>query len=116
MDAAQTIRDLLELWEHEVPIAYEGQAALEVAARTQPQVVLLDLGLPGMDGYEVAQRLRAWEVGTAPTLIALTGYGQEEDRRRSQRAGFDHHLVKPVDPSELHRLLATISGSIRAGD
>jgi CheY-like chemotaxis protein len=80
--------------------------ALRAAEARPPQVALLDIGLPGMDGYELARRLRArYGPGTA-VLVALTGWGQEEDRRRAQEAGFDHHLVKPVDLSDLRALLA----------
>ena len=78
----------------------------------RPDVVLLDIGLPGMDGYEVARRLRAAARVGEVVLVALTGYGQEEDRRRSREAGFDRHLVKPVDPEELFRLVVGVS---RAG-
>jgi CheY-like chemotaxis protein len=87
-----------------VEVAHDGPAALRAAQATRPDVALLDLGLPGMDGYQVAQRHRA-SLPYRPTLVALTGYGQDEARRRSRQAGFDHHLTKPVDPDELKRLL-----------
>jgi signal transduction histidine kinase len=109
VDAAQTLGDLLALWEHQVRIAYDGQTALEVALQVPPEVVLLDIGLPGMDGYEVARRLRREASLQHTLLVALTGYGQEADRRRSQEAGFAHHLVKPVDPEEMRRLLSGIT-------
>jgi signal transduction histidine kinase/DNA-binding response OmpR family regulator len=152
-DALATHGDLLELWGHEVRLARNGPEGLAAAAEFQPDVIFLDIGLPVMDGYEVARRLRTgsgqWSVvsgqsvveapgtrpedphpptpppphtappgvpaspihGTAParaepTLVALTGYGQEEDRRRAVEAGFDLHLTKPVDPNELRRLLS----------
>lgn len=90
----------------EVEVAHDGHAALEVARSFGPEVVLLDIGLPGMDGFEVARRLRG-DLGLGRTvLVALTGWGQAEDRRRSQEAGFDHHLVKPVEPEDIVRLLA----------
>jgi CheY-like chemotaxis protein len=96
---------LLKLWGYEVGLAHDGPAAVAAALTQQPQVVLLDIGLPGMNGYEVAQRLRDQPGLEKPLLVALTGHGHEEDRCRSREAGFDHHLVKPVDPEELHDLL-----------
>ena len=83
-----------------------GLEALATAGTFQPEAVLLDIGFPGMDGYEVARRLREAEEGPRRLLVALTGYGRDEDRRRSREAGFDHHLAKPVDPEELLRLLS----------
>jgi CheY-like chemotaxis protein len=104
-DAAESVALLLRLWGHEVRTAHEGVSALKAARSYLPEVVLLDLGLPGLDGYEVARQLRG-EQGEGPLLIvAMTGYGQDEDRRRSREAGFDHHLVKPVDPHTLQGLL-----------
>jgi CheY-like chemotaxis protein len=99
---------LLQLWGHEVVCVYDGAAALEMSERYRPQVIILDIGLPGMDGYEVASRLRETPVSANAVLIAITGYGQEEDRRRSRRAGFDHHLVKPVVPDALQKLLSSL--------
>ena len=104
-DAAETLRDLLEIAGHEVEIANAGHAGLEAARRTLPDVVLCDLGLPGMDGYSVAEELRKDPRTTKLRLIAVSGYGREEDRQRSADAGFDLHLVKPVDPAEILRLL-----------
>ncbi len=104
-DAADTLRDLLELSRHQVEVAYTGPDGLEIARRFRPDVVLCDLGLPGMDGYTVASRLREDAATAAAHLIAVTGYGQEEDRRRTREAGFDLHLTKPVDPSRLRELL-----------
>jgi signal transduction histidine kinase len=101
VDAARTLAEALGAWGHEVGVAHDGPSALEEALRTRPDVVLLDIGLPGMDGYEVARLLRE-RAGFADTvLIALSGYGQADDRRRSQDAGFRDHLVKPVDIEEL---------------
>ena len=111
-DAAGTLAMLLELHGHETREAADGPAALASAAEFQPHMILLDIGLPGMDGYEVARRLRASSTTRAATLVALTGYGREEDRQLSLSAGFDHHLVKPADPVEL---LALISALCRAG-
>jgi PAS domain S-box-containing protein len=106
-DSAESIALLAEIWGHEVLTAHDGPSALETAAAHRPDVVLLDIGLPGMDGYEVARRLREGRGEGEMVLIAMTGYGMEEDRRRSREAGFDHHLVKPVDPEALRSLLAS---------
>jgi signal transduction histidine kinase/DNA-binding response OmpR family regulator len=107
VDAAASLAMLLRLYGHEVRTAADGLTALEEARSFRPEVVLLDIGLPGMDGYEVARRLRKESQGDHMLLAALTGYGQDKDRYRSREAGFDHHLVKPVDPEALHRLLAS---------
>lgn len=107
-DAAETLRDLLELSGHIVDVAYSGTLGVEAARRFWPDAVLCDLGLPGMDGYEVAQALRLDPSTAEARLIAVTGYGQAEDRQRSLEAGFDLHLTKPVDPPEIERLLAQI--------
>ncbi|GHA73940.1 GAF domain-containing protein [Cognatilysobacter bugurensis] len=104
VDAAMSLGMLLELGGHEVRIAHSGPDAIDAAASGDCDVVFLDIGLPGFDGYEVARRLRA-KAGPAPVLVAVTGWGNEEDRRLAQDAGFDHHLVKPVDPAVLLPLL-----------
>jgi CheY-like chemotaxis protein len=104
VDAAESLALVLRAAGHRVWTAHSGPAALQAAPEVRPEAVVLDIGLPGMDGYEVARRLRGEASG--PLLVALTGYGQDEDRRRSREAGFHHHLVKPVDPEELERLLA----------
>jgi signal transduction histidine kinase len=104
-DAAQTLAALLTIAGHQVRVVHDGLAALEAADSYHPEAILLDIGLPGMSGHEVARQLRERTGPERPLLIALTGYGQEEDRRRSLEAGFDCHLVKPVDPPELLRLL-----------
>jgi signal transduction histidine kinase/CheY-like chemotaxis protein len=104
-DAAETLRDLLELAGCTVALAYSGPQALAIAPEFRPEVVLCDLGLPGMSGYEVGAKLRQHPASARAQLIAVSGYGQAEDRERSQAAGFDLHLVKPVDPSELLRIL-----------
>lgn len=109
-DAAETMADLLELWGYDCRVAANGPSGLDQISTFGPDVVLLDIGLPGMDGYEVAQRLRE-ERGYTRPLVAVTGYGQEEDRRRSRAAGFDRHLTKPVDPEELRHLLVEILGA-----
>ena len=105
-DAREMMRMALELDGHRVETAADGTSGVETALRTTPDLVLIDIGLPGLDGYAVARRLRA-ALGDRVTLVALTGYGQSEDRRRTSEAGFDAHLVKPVDPDVLSRALAT---------
>jgi signal transduction histidine kinase len=106
VDGAESMAIVLRQGGHEVLTAYDGRAALEHARRAAFDVVLLDIGLPdGLDGYEVARRLRSGHTASAAVLIALTGFGQEQDHRRSREAGFAHHLVKPVDPAEVRRLL-----------
>lgn len=97
----------------EVQVVYDGPAALQSLATFQPAVVLLDLGMPGMDGFEVARRIRQHPAGQAITLVALTGWGQEQDRRRTRQAGFDQHLVKPVDPEALQAFLASLKNEHR---
>jgi CheY-like chemotaxis protein len=107
-DAAESMSMLLEMWGHEVAFAYDGPSALKTAERWQPEAVFLDIGLPGMDGYEVAARLRELPQAKDAVLIAITGYGQEDDRLRSRRAGIDHHLVKPVAPDALRNLIDSL--------
>jgi CheY-like chemotaxis protein len=97
LDAAEMLAEWLGAVGHGVRVAADGPSALELAAEFKPEVALLDIGLPVMDGYEVARRLRDLPGGAAMRLIALTGYGQESDHERSRRAGFEDHLVKPVD-------------------
>ncbi|WP_165223410.1 ATP-binding response regulator [Aquisphaera insulae] len=107
VDAAWSMAELLRLDGHEVEIAHDGPAGIELAGRFLPDVVILDIGLPGMDGYQVLRALRADPSCRGATFIATTGYGQDQDRARSREAGFHHHLVKPID---LHRLAAILSG------
>jgi two-component system, sensor histidine kinase len=106
-DAREALRMLLEMDGHVVEAAAEGTQALEITRANDPDLALVDIGLPGIDGYEVARRIRAADK-QRPLLIALTGYGQPEDRRRAAEAGFDSMLVKPVDPNALSDLLATL--------
>jgi CheY-like chemotaxis protein len=100
-DAAEAMRLLLEQLGHEVASAASGNEAIDRARGFRPDEVLLDIGLPGIDGYEVARKLRTFEETRGARMIAVTGYGQPSDRERSSAAGFDHHLVKPVDPAKL---------------
>jgi CheY-like chemotaxis protein len=104
-DAAESMRVLLKLMGAEVRAAFDGLEALEVAASFHPQAVLLDIGMPKLHGYDVARRFRQDEGGRQMVLIALTGWGREEDRRRAEEAGFDGHLTKPVQASDLRELL-----------
>jgi CheY-like chemotaxis protein len=104
-DSADSLRLLLELSGHEVAVAYTGHDGVRAAEQCQPDVVLCDIGLPGLDGYGVARRLRDNPTTAKARLIAVTAYGQDEDRRRSHEAGFEQHLVKPVDPDALQRVL-----------
>ena len=108
-DSAETLGELLALWKHEVRTALGGAAALDAAREFRPELVLLDIGMPGMDGFEVARRLRAEHGHDGMTLVAMTGYGQERDRERTRQAGFDAHLVKPVDLAALGQLLARLN-------
>ena len=94
---------------HDVRTAHDGPSALEAALDYRPNVVLLDIGLPGLNGFEVAKRLRQQPVLQNAVLVAMTGYGRESDRQRSQEAGFDHHLVKPGDFGKVLQILATVS-------
>lgn len=105
LDAAETLAMLLGLSGHEVHVAHGGAQALSVAASVRPQVAVLDIGMPDIDGYEVARRLRREDWGRRMMLIAVTGWGQDDDKRAAGAAGFDHHLTKPMDPAELDRLL-----------
>jgi two-component system, sensor histidine kinase len=104
-DAAEGLSDFLRALGHSVRTARDGASAIEEASRLRPEIVILDIGLPDMDGHEVARRLRAQASLRPSVLVALTGYGQESDRQLSREAGFDHHLVKPVDLRKLESLL-----------
>jgi CheY-like chemotaxis protein len=99
---------MLTLEGHESQIVHDGTTALAAARRHQPHVILCDIGLPGIDGYEVARQLRREPWITQVRLIAVSGYGQDDDRRRAREAGFDYHLVKPVQPETLLALLDSI--------
>ncbi|WP_395836698.1 response regulator [Archangium violaceum] len=106
-DARQALQDLLETWGHRVEVAADGLRGLELAVQRTPELALVDIGLPGLDGYRVAAELRA-KMGHGIRLVALTGYGGTDDQSRARQAGFDLHLVKPVKPDELSRLLSEL--------
>jgi CheY-like chemotaxis protein len=105
-DTAQSCAVLLGLLGHRVQVALDGPAALRMAAEAAPDVALIDIGLPGMDGCEVARQLREQSGDRRPLLVAVTGYAQDEDRLSTRMAGIDLHLVKPVDPEALRKLLS----------
>lgn len=104
-DAADSLATLLGLLGHEVHVAYDGSQALELAQTLRPQMILMDIGLPGLTGHDVARLLRAQDWTRSVMLVAITGWGSPEDRRRSSEAGFDHHLVKPVLLEDLVKLV-----------
>lgn len=110
IDSAQSLGALLEILGAEVAVLNCGLVALESFRSYEPSVMLIDIGMPGMDGNEVARQIRTIEEGRNIVLIALTGWGQDEDRRRSREAGFDHHLVTPVDIFDLEKLLNSGAG------
>jgi PAS domain S-box-containing protein len=111
VDAAETLREGLEMNDHDVSIAHDGEEGLAKVLALKPEIVICDIGLPGLDGYEVARRIRA-DSGCSPTLIALTGYALPQDRAKAFEAGFDHHLAKPCEMSTLENLLATLSSRL----
>jgi CheY-like chemotaxis protein len=106
-DSAETMSMLLQVMGHEVHKAFDGLEAIETVKRVQPELVLMDIGLPKLNGYDAARRIRA-EFGEQIVLIALTGWAQDEDRRRSQEAGFNEHFVKPIDPGALEQALRNL--------
>ena len=108
MDSATTLAMVLKFMGNDVHTVHDGLQAVEVGETFQPDVVLLDIGMPKLNGYEAARRIRERPWGKQAVLIALTGWGQDEDRRRSEEAGFNHHIVKPVDPATLEKLLAAL--------
>jgi PAS domain S-box-containing protein len=112
-DAAEVLATVVELWGHDVRMAFDAQAALEAVERWRPQVVVSDLGLPRMDGFELARRLRRMSPDDGALLIALSGYGRDEDRQAALAAGFDHHLVKPPDLALLAALLDRLAAGLR---
>lgn len=105
-DLAETLAMILRLWGHEVAVAYDGPQALEMARSRPPEIVFLDIGLPRLDGFEVARQMRADPNLCCARIVAITGYGRDEDRQRSRDVGIDVHLTKPVDPWQLQPILA----------
>jgi CheY-like chemotaxis protein len=108
-EVADTSSMLIELSGHQVQIAYTGTHAVELAESFRPHVILTDIGLPDIDGYEFARRIRATEWGHAAVLVAITGWGEEEHQRKSLAAGFNHHLTKPIDPKTIESLLESLA-------
>jgi CheY-like chemotaxis protein/anti-sigma regulatory factor (Ser/Thr protein kinase) len=110
-DSADSLSMMLEMLGHEVSLAHDGIEALEAAKRSKPELIFMDLGMPRMNGYDAAREIRNASECNGVVLVALTGWGQEEDRRRSYEAGFDHHIVKPIDFAIVEKLLIDLNGS-----
>ena len=108
-DGAASLGVMLSLMGHDSRTAHDGLEALEVAESFRPDLMLLDIGLPKLNGYEVCRRIRQQPWGKDVFMVAVTGWGQEDDRRRSEEAGFDRHIVKPLDAAALRRLLAGVA-------
>jgi CheY-like chemotaxis protein len=107
-DSAESLAMLIQMMGHDVRAAQSGLAALDLAEEFRPDLIVLDIGMPGLDGYEVCRRIRQHEWGQAIVIAALTGWTRDEDRDRSEQAGFNHYLVKPVDPKALEELIAGV--------
>jgi CheY-like chemotaxis protein len=114
VDAAESLAMLLEELGAEIRLAHDGEEALAAAEALRPHVAFLDVGMPKLDGYQVGRRIRAERWGADVMLVAVTGWGQPEDRRRSKEAGFDEHLVKPAPVEMVEKVLATADASLRA--
>jgi CheY-like chemotaxis protein len=108
VDSAKSLAILLEIMGNEVHTAYDGCEAVDIATTFHPDLALLDIGMPRLNGYEACRRIREQPWGKTTVMVALTGWGQIEDVRRSEQAGFDHHLVKPVEPGVLEKLLDSL--------
>jgi CheY-like chemotaxis protein len=106
VDAAESLALVIRMWNYQVCVAHTGSAALEIALKDRPHVCILDIGMPGITGYEVARGIRSQPWGSGTLLFALTGWGQSEDVERAKAAGFNEHLTKPVDLDRLAELLA----------
>lgn len=115
-DSADTLSMMLRIVGHETHTAYDGEQAVAKAADVGPDVILMDIGMPRLNGYEAAKRIRAQSGGKELLLVALTGWGQDEDQERTREAGFDAHLLKPVDHGTLKQLLANHSAQRGAGE
>jgi CheY-like chemotaxis protein len=107
-DAATSLADLMKITGNETHTAHDGQEAVEAAARLRPDVIVLDIGLPKMNGFEACRKIREQPWSKTIVMVALTGWGQDDDRRKSAEAGFDGHLIKPADFGELTRLIDTL--------
>src|SRR6185503_4027803 len=107
--SAKSLATLLRAFGHEAAVAFDGASAMQVALEYVPEVVLLDIGLPVMNGYDIARWFRQQPTLNKVVLIAMTGYGQQSDRQRTQDAGFDHHLVKPVDFAKIESILSAVA-------
>jgi len=108
LDSAMSLAMILSIMGHQTQTAHDGESAVQMAESFLPEVVLLDIGLPKLNGYEVAQRIRQQPWGTSMYLIAVTGWGQDEDRQRSSEVGLNVHMVKPVEPAALEKLLSEL--------
>ena len=108
-DSADSLATLLMTWGHEVRAVYDGTTALTAAREFLPQIIILDVGMPGLTGLEVCRRIRSNGWGKSMAIVALTGWGQPEDRRRTREAGFDHHLIKPADAAAIEELIGSLS-------
>ncbi len=115
-DAAESLALLLELLGHQVRVFGEGLAALRSARTEPPDLMVIDIGLPDIDGYELARRVRQDPVVARAILVALTGHAEDDDRQEATSAGFDHHLVKPIEPRALEALVTRLTTTRRAGD
>lgn len=116
VDGAVTLSVILKHMGNSVRITHDGRSALAVGAEFVPDVILMDIGMPGMDGYETCERMRMEEWSANVKIVALTGWGQEEDKRKARRAGFDLHLVKPVDRSTLMEVIGSVRERSAPGD
>jgi CheY-like chemotaxis protein len=114
-DGARSLALVLEMAGHDVSVAYSGMSALELGGATHPDACIIDIGMPNLNGYETARRMRETEWGKRALLLALTGWGQHDDKARAREAGFDRHFTKPVDPSEIERALDTFSKQLAGG-
>jgi CheY-like chemotaxis protein len=108
-DSAETCAMLLQMWGHDVRVAHDGQEALAVAGDFRPEIALVDIGMPRMNGYEVAEAVRKTDWGKEIVLVAVTGWGHDEDKEKAAASGFDRHLAKPVDPQHLQPLIEEIA-------
>jgi DNA-binding response OmpR family regulator len=116
VDAAASLAMMLEIMGHEVRTAHDGLEAVEVAATFRPDIILLDIGMPKLDGFEACRRIRGQDWAHDVFMLALTGWGQDADRIEARKAGFDEHLVKPVDPTAFEKLLAGIRSRVATPD